>query len=49
MFSGLESRWWVAGGFAIELAVGHPFRSHGDIDVLLLRRDQLVAQQVQIF
>jgi hypothetical protein len=46
MFSGLESRWWVAGGFAIELAVGHPFRSHGDIDVLLLRRDQLVAQQV---
>lgn len=46
MFSGLESRWWVTGGFAIELAVGHPFRSHGDIDVLLLRRDQLMAQQV---
>ncbi len=44
-FSGLTSHWWVAGGFAIELAVGRPFRSHGDIDVLLLRRDQLVAQQ----
>ncbi|GFE12794.1 hypothetical protein Sgleb_08410 [Streptomyces glebosus] len=45
MFSGLDCHWWVAGGFAIELAVGHPFRSHGDIDVLLLRRDQLAAQQ----
>lgn len=44
-FSGLESCWWVAGGFAIELAVGRRIRSHGDVDVLLLRRDQLVAQQ----
>ncbi|MGW1894158.1 nucleotidyltransferase domain-containing protein [Streptomyces sp. NPDC002004] len=45
-FSGLESCWWVAGGFAIELAVGQRIRSHGDIDVLLLRRDQREAQQV---
>ncbi|WP_240634772.1 MULTISPECIES: hypothetical protein [Streptomyces] len=37
--------WWVAGGIAIELAVGHRIRSRGDIDVLL-RRDQLVAQQI---
>jgi hypothetical protein len=37
--------WWLAGGYAIELAVGHAFREHGDIDVLLLRRDQLVAQR----
>lgn len=44
-FSGLESRWWVAGGLAIELAVGRRIRSHGDVDVLLLRRDQLMAQQ----
>lgn len=44
-FSGLDSCWWVAGGFAIELAVGRRIRSHGDVDVLLLRRDQLVAQQ----
>ncbi|MBP2063430.1 nucleotidyltransferase domain-containing protein [Streptomyces iranensis] len=44
-FSGLESCWWVAGGFAIELAVGRRIRSHGDFDVLLLRRDQLVVQQ----
>ncbi|MGV9847491.1 nucleotidyltransferase domain-containing protein [Streptomyces sp. NPDC003442] len=44
-FSDLEAGWWVAGGLAIELAVGHPIRSHDDIDVLLLRQDQLVAQQ----
>ncbi|MFD9396352.1 nucleotidyltransferase domain-containing protein [Streptomyces sp. NPDC060000] len=44
-FSGLEAPWWVAGGFAIELAVGHRVRSHGDIDVLLLRRDQHAAQR----
>ncbi|MCL8011584.1 amino acid transporter [Streptomyces sp. AS02] len=44
-FSGLECRWWVAGGLAIELAVGQRIRPHGDIDVLLLRRDQRVAQR----
>jgi len=38
-------RWWVAGGYAIELAVGRVVRPHGDVDVLLLRRDQLAAQQ----
>ncbi|MEV8332824.1 nucleotidyltransferase domain-containing protein, partial [Streptomyces niveus] len=40
LFSGLRCPWWIAGGHAIELAVGHAFRPHGDIDVLLLRRDQ---------
>ncbi|MFD7665030.1 nucleotidyltransferase domain-containing protein [Streptomyces sp. NPDC059788] len=45
-FSGARSAWWVAGGFAIELAVGRCFRSHDDIDVLLLRRDQRVVQEV---
>ncbi|NJQ07648.1 nucleotidyltransferase domain-containing protein [Streptomyces lonarensis] len=44
-FSGVGSCWWVAGGLAIELAVGRRVRSHGDTDVLLLRRDQLAAQQ----
>ncbi|MFK8844012.1 nucleotidyltransferase domain-containing protein [Streptomyces sp. Ac-502] len=45
-FSRAGSPWWVAGGFAIGLAVGRRVRSHDDIDVLLLRRDQLVDQQV---
>jgi hypothetical protein len=44
-FCDLKTPWWVAGGFAIELAVGHRIRDHGDIDVLLLRRDQLAVQQ----
>lgn len=39
------TRWWLAGGYALELAAGRGWRTHGDIDVLLLRRDQLVAQE----
>lgn len=42
-FAGFPGPWWIAGGYAIELAVGAPYREHGDIDVLLLRRDQLAA------
>lgn len=42
----LRSPWWIAGGYAVELAVGRAFRDHGDIDVLLLRRDQLAVQRV---
>lgn len=44
-FRDLKNPWWVAGGLAIELAVGHRIRDHGDVDVLLLRRDQLAIQQ----
>lgn len=46
LFSKTPHPWWVAGGRAVELAVGQPLREHGDIDVLLLRRDQLVVQDV---
>ncbi|HEX2143280.1 MAG TPA: hypothetical protein VHG10_02110 [Glycomyces sp.] len=46
LFAPVASPWWIAGGYAIELAVGRPFREHGDVDVLLLRRDQLVVQRV---
>ncbi|MEV5711851.1 amino acid transporter [Actinoallomurus sp. NPDC052274] len=41
LFSAMPCPWWVAGGYAIELAVGHRVRDHGDIDVILLRPDQL--------
>lgn len=44
-FRDLAVPWWVAGGFAIELAVGRRVRDHGDIDVQLLRRDQLAVQR----
>ena len=32
--------WWVAGGRALDLFVGHETRSHNDVDVAILRRDQ---------
>jgi len=41
-----QARWWIAGGYAIELAAGRPVREHSDIDVLLLRPDQLAVQRV---
>ncbi len=40
--------WWVAGGWAIDLLLGHQSREHGDLDVLILRRDQaLVREQIR--
>jgi hypothetical protein len=41
LFSVLAVPWWLASGYAIEMAVGHMLRDHADIDVLLLRRDQV--------
>jgi len=32
--------WWISGGWAVDLFVGHETRSHDDIDVGILRRDQ---------
>ncbi|MEU8434100.1 amino acid transporter [Streptomyces sp. NPDC029216] len=44
-FEGCGAPWWIAGGHAIELAAGRVLREHGDIDVLLMRRDQLAVQK----
>ena len=44
LFRGFAAPWWVAGGYAIELAVGRSFREHGDIDIALLRRDHLAVR-----
>lgn len=46
LFGQLDVPWWIAGGYAVELAVGHAFREHADIDVAVLRRDQLAVQDV---
>ncbi len=46
LFGRLTTPWWIAGGYAIELLVGHTLRSHGDIDVLLLRRDQQKVHEI---
>jgi hypothetical protein len=42
---GLPCRWWIAGGWAIDLHLGRQSRAHADIDVLILRADQLAVQQ----
>ena len=44
LLSAMPCLWWIAGGYAIELAVGQPVRDHGDIDVMVLHQDQLHVQ-----
>jgi hypothetical protein len=39
LFAPAPFPWWVAGGHALDLFVGHATRPHGDIDVSILRRD----------
>jgi hypothetical protein len=43
-FAKAEFPGWIAGGYAIELAVGRELRPHGDLDVLVLRRDQALVR-----
>ena len=38
-FAAFPARWWIAGGWAIDLFVGRQTREHGDIDVAILRDD----------
>lgn len=45
LLTGLDARWWIAGGYAIEAFSSKAFRDHGDVDVGLLGRDQLAAQR----
>jgi hypothetical protein len=45
IFAAMPCPWWIAGGFAIELAIGRPVRDHADIDVLVLRPDHFRIQQ----
>ncbi len=40
LFADITSPWWIAGGWAIDLFIGHQTREHEDIDVSILRRDQ---------
>ncbi|MGE0154497.1 MAG: hypothetical protein AB7R90_17910 [Reyranellaceae bacterium] len=46
LLRGARFPWWIAGGHAIERALGRPLRPHGDIDVLILRRDQMAARDL---
>lgn len=40
LLAGVDARWWLAGGWAIDAFLGRVTRVHEDTDVLVLRRDQ---------
>jgi len=40
MLASVAAPWWIAGGRALDMFVGHETRTHVDIDVAVLRRDQ---------
>ena len=42
---GMPGPWWIAGGWAIELHLGQQSPPHDDVDVAVLRSDQLAVQQ----
>lgn len=44
LLGGLPVRWWVAGGWAVDLFVGGVTREHEDVDVAVLRPDQLAVR-----
>ncbi|MEM7218510.1 MAG: amino acid transporter [Pseudomonadota bacterium] len=44
LFEDASFPWWIAGGLAIDLAVGASTRAHADTDVLILRVDQRVLR-----
>jgi hypothetical protein len=44
VFRDLPGPWWIGGGWALDLFLGRQTRDHADIDVVVLRRDQLVVQ-----
>jgi hypothetical protein len=45
LLSNLPIPWWVAGGVAIDLFVGYETREHGDFDIGIFRKDQLILQE----
>jgi Aminoglycoside-2''-adenylyltransferase len=40
LLSGLTVPWWITGGWAIDLAVGHVTRDHSDVNIMMLERDE---------
>jgi hypothetical protein len=45
LLSGAPFRWWIAGGWALDLFMGDQTRPHFDIDVAIARIDQGAAQR----
>lgn len=40
LLSDLTVPWWITGGWAIDLAVGHVTRDHANVNVMMLERDE---------
>lgn len=38
--AGFDGRWWVAGGWALDLFLGHKMRPHADLEISVLASDQ---------
>ena len=43
LMTGLDCAWWIAGGWAIDLFLSRSTRYHADMDVLVLRTDQVLV------
>jgi len=46
LFSTFHAPWCIAGGWGLDLYLGRQMREHGDIDLVILRRDQLLLQEL---
>lgn len=44
LLAGLPARWWVAGGWAIDLWLGRQTRDHEDLDIAILRSEQSIVR-----
>ena len=40
LLQGFSKPWYIAGGWAIDLFIGHPTRPHKDVEIALFRQDQ---------
>ncbi|MEP6694101.1 MAG: amino acid transporter [Chloroflexota bacterium] len=40
LLGSVTAPWWIAGGTALDMFIGHETRKHDDIEVAVLRRDQ---------
>ncbi|MGC9781145.1 MAG: aminoglycoside adenylyltransferase [Candidatus Heimdallarchaeota archaeon] len=45
LFKSLDINWWIAEGWAIDIFLGKKSREHLDIDVLILRKDQIIIHK----
>jgi hypothetical protein len=44
-FATWTAPWWLAGGWAVDVLLGRQTREHGDLDLVVLRRDQVSVRQ----